>query len=350
MRKFEDTFPELVSSCGQIHDALMPAALVLLVLSFAFLCWSGPPAPQELVRHLIKLFLLVLLITHTDTLINSGQEIMERFVQAHVPARPENVAQRFKERLADAQNSAGVKDQGWWDMLFSSNVFEAIIYAVLVLISWLAIALQFYISLLQKVLLLLCWVLSPVLFACFAAPPVSGLAFRHLLRIVGLLAWPLGLALASTITDGLLGLQTDQAFWSGGGGTGKVAYVLINLLAVATIALWILFSTVLAPAVMQRLFAGGPGGASHISRTADLLVNTGIPMAAGITPFIGRVREFFSRKRRDDAPPPPPLIHVEPPPTAPIDAPTLPPLSADDPTAENAVSQYLEEDAGYRDL
>jgi len=331
-------FPGFVTSCAKLHGHLVPAALALLVLSFAFFYWSGQSHPVALVKHIAKLFIVVLLITRADSLINEGQAIMDQFVRDNVEARPENVAQRYREKLASAQNTSGT--QSWWEMLLSANFFEAIIYAVLLLISWLAMALLFYISIFQKVILLLCWVLSPLIFACFSLPPLAGLAWRHLLRIVGILFWPLGLALAATITEGLLDLQTDRAFFTDSSLSGSVRYVVINLLAVASVGLWILFSSVLAPVVMQRLIAGGTASTNLISRAAGLFTNAIVPgTLSSLAVFYHRQSARWNSSNGSATDAHPPLIDL-PEPAAPIDPPQPP--SADDPTAEKAVRQTLE--------
>lgn len=235
-------------------------------------------------------------------------------------------------------------DQSWWDMLFSANFFEALIYATLMLVSWLAMALQFYISLFQRVLLMLCWVLSAPLLACYSIPFVSGLALRHCLRILGILTWPLGLALASCVTDGLIDMQTDQNFFFGGDANvavGAGSYVLVNLLSIAAVGLWILFSSVLAPVMMQRLISGGSGSAAMIPRAAQLLVQDGPPALKRSISFLSRSRQ--SRRDTSDHESPPSLIKVEPTPSSPIEAPSLRPPNADDPTAENAVRQAMDE-------
>jgi len=306
------------------------------VLSFAFFYWSAPPHPMELFKHLTKLFIIVLLITHADTFINQGQAMMESFVRENISARPENVAQRYKEKLAATQHSSG--EQSWWEMLLGANFFEAIIYAVLLLVSWLAMALLFYISLFQKVVLLLCWVMSPLLFAGFSIPLLTGLAIRHLMRIIGILFWPLGLALAATVTEGLLDLQTDQSMFGSVGGSFR--YVVINLLGVASIGLWILFSSVLAPAVMQRLIAGGTESTNLISRAVGLFANAIVPGAVtGLAAFYHRQSDRWNSFKGSATDTHPPLINL-PEPSAPIEPPQPP--DADDPSAEEAVRQTFE--------
>jgi len=359
MKTFEDLFPGFISSCENVHDALMPAALAIIVISFAFFFWSGPPHPIDLLKFLIKLFLIVSLITHTRTLSNQGKTIVEQFVQTHVPARPDNIAQRYKDKLAEAEKDSDIEDQSWWDFLFSSNFFEAIIYAVLLLWSWVAMSVQFYISILQSAALMFCWVLSPPLFALFSIPSLAGRALQHAVRMVGILLWPLGFALAATITDGLLTAQTDQNFAVGGAIASGFAYVLMNLLAIASIGIWILVSSILAPAYIQRLICGTSGAAGLIPQAANIVGNTLSGMFTSHGHASSRSPSTSSRRQPEPGDIPArearPSTSVAPDPAAHLAVqgevkktaePSLdpPPTNRpDDPTAENAVRQALDE-------
>lgn len=281
-RSIVTAFPAFVGSCTALHDLLVPCGLVVLVLSFGWRFWAGPISAPEIIRFIVKLFLIVLLISHTHALINAAQTIVTRLTEEHVPARPENVAARYQEKLAQAQNAPQARDRSFLGSLFSDNWFESIIFAVLTLISWLAMALMFFIYSVQRVVLMVCWVLSPLLFATFAIGPVSNIGLRHLLRIIGVILWPLGLALAATFTDGLIDAATDQSFLVSGATMGWLGYGLQNLLAVTVIAIWIIFSSVLAPMMIQRLIVGSPGPASVLSSIASLATTTALPLAAGL--------------------------------------------------------------------
>lgn len=313
---FEDTFPGFVRSCADLQALLVPWGFALLVLAFAYQFWASPPSPPELVRFLVKLFLIVLLIGQAHSLINAGQTVVARLIQDHVPARPENVAARYQEKLAEAQNAPQERDRSFLSSLFSSNWFEAIIFALLTLIAWLAMALMFFVYSVQRVILLVCWVLSPVLFATLAIPPLASLGLRHLLRILGIILWPLGLALAATFTDGLIDSATDQSFLATTPSVGWLGYGLQNLLAVTVIAIWIIFSSILAPVMIQRLIAGTPGPASVLTAAGNLVTGAGLPLfftrftRSGVHP----ATSYLSRLPRELSPlPRSPLPLLEPP-------------------------------------
>ena len=280
MTPLDQALPGFVKACADVYALLLPWGMALLVIAFATEFWHGPPAAGDLVKFLVKLFLVVLLLTSTHDLINDGQTLVKNWVSQNIPARPENVAARYQQKLAEAQNEPPLQDQSFLGTLFSSHWFEAIIFAVLTLISWLAMAVMFLVYCVQRAAPLLCWALSPLLFPLLAIRPLSRLGLQHLMRVVGIILWPLGFALAATFTDGLLDVAADPTFL-GPSIAGSLGRGLLTLLSVAVIAVWIIFSTVLAPDYIQRLFAGSAGAANVVTQAAGLLANTALPALAG---------------------------------------------------------------------
>ncbi len=236
------------------------------------------------------------------------------------PARPENVAARYKEKLAEAQNAPQMRDRSFLSTLLSSDWFEALIFAALTLVAWLAMALMYFVYSVQRAVLLVCWVLSPVLFATLAIRPISNLGLGHVLRIIGIILWPLGLALAATFTDGLIDAATDQNFLAGSSAFGWLGYGLQNLLAVTVIAIWIIFSTILAPLLIQRLVAGSAGPAMVLTAASSLVTETGLPALFGTSTrsrFTPLQSQLASRTDEISQPPrSPPFVEplISPPP------------------------------------
>jgi hypothetical protein len=85
----DPALPGFVRSCTELHQALLPAGLALLMLAFAVEFWHGPPAPIELLKFLVKVFLIVLLMARSYDWINRGQALIQNLVQQHVPASPD---------------------------------------------------------------------------------------------------------------------------------------------------------------------------------------------------------------------------------------------------------------------
>lgn len=274
---FNSWFPGFVDSCSRLHDLLVPFAMAVMVLGFAFQFWQGQSSGPDIFWFLIKLFLIVSLISHSHDLINQAQESVQSFVDQNIPARPEAVIELYKTKLAEAQNAPEIPEQSFGSLLFSANFFEAIVLAVLTLISWVAMAVLFFVFILQKVALLMCWSFSPALWSLFVIPPLSYLAFRHLMRILGLILWPIGVAIASTITEGLVADQTRANFLDGVPVAGAVGWGLQQVLALTVIAIWMIFSSVAAPWFIQRLVSDGSGPAGFLTRAGELIAGLGLP-------------------------------------------------------------------------
>lgn len=353
---FSTLFPGFIQACAYLHDLLVPFALVGCVLSFAYRFGTPPLEFMDILGQLTRVFLIVLLINRSGPLINDAQALLREFLELHIPARPEEIAERYRQKLAEAQQAAEPEDQGFFDRISGAGLFASFVAGVLTLIAWAGMAVVWFVFLVQKVALLLCWALSPLLFGLFALPPVAGIAMRHLLRIVGILLWPIGLALAATITDGLLDGMVKDSFLKDVGVIGAIGYGFNNLLALALLALWIIGSSILFPLVMSRIIGAGTGAASTLTRSGELSFNLGAPTAWGLT-LAGwsYARTQWSRWRSgrtedsaSGAPTPPP---PEPVPAMPTDTPEPPPtdlarefvpeFAADDPAGDHEVRETL---------
>jgi hypothetical protein len=321
---FESLFPGFIKACTDLHDLLVPFALGLLVLSFCFVFWRGPLNGPQLIQFLIRLFAIVLLITQTATVMNSAQEILQAFIDQNIPARPENVAQRYREKLADAQQATDREDTGFFQRILGADLFQGFVYGVLTLIAWGGLLINFFVYVVLKVALLLSWTLSPPLFALFAIDPLAGIAWRHLLRIVGILMAPISLALAATISEGILDGMVRDSFLKELGIAGSVGYGATNLLAIVVLAVWIAVSSIVGPLWMQRLVTQGAGAATALLRAGDLTVNLGLPAAVSLAAW------GWSRVRHSETTPSPartPESVPAMPPKTPPPAPTA--LSSD---------------------
>jgi hypothetical protein len=280
MATFDQTFPGFITACSSLYSQLLPWAGALLLIAFIFEFLGGPPSAFGMFKFILKLFLVVMVLANSNSFITSGQSFVQQWVQQNIPARPENVAARYSQQLAQAQD-APESNTSFWSTLFSSNWFEAIIYAVLTLLSWVAMAIMYFVYAVQHAVLLTCWAMSPLLFPLLAIRPLSHLGLRHVLRILAIMLWPLGNALAATVTDGLISAAVNQSFLASHSVAGSLGYGLQNLLAIMVITIWIIFSTILAPAFIQKMVVGSPGSAAAISQTVASLFSIGAPAVGG---------------------------------------------------------------------
>lgn len=281
MSAFELAFPGFVQATADLHRLLLPMSLVLLTIGLIVEFWHGMPTPFELMKALVKMFLVILLLARSHDLINEGQIYVKTWMEKSIPARPENVAERFKEKLAEAQNAQETEDESFLGQIFSTrHLFEGIIFALLTLIAWLAMAVMAFVYSVQRALLLACWSISPLLFPLLAIRPLSGLGLRHLLRILGIMLWPVGLGLAATFSEGLIEVIATGTSFADVSTTQALGRGLTSLLGVVVLSIWILFSTFTAPLLIQRLLLGTEGAGLALARTGDLLSHAVPPTSA----------------------------------------------------------------------
>jgi hypothetical protein len=75
--------------------------------------------------------------------------------------------------------------------------------------------------------------------------------------------WAATFGVAGLITQGVIDFMTDQSFLSSGSATGTLEYSLQNLMGLAFLGIWIIFSTIAAPVVIQKTVGRGHSAASE---------------------------------------------------------------------------------------
>lgn len=73
-----------------------------------------------------------------------------------------------------------------------------------------------------------------------------------------------GLGVAGLITQGMISFMTDQSFLSSQSAGGDLGYSLQNLMGLAFLGIWIIFSTIAAPVIIQRAIATGSSVGSDL--------------------------------------------------------------------------------------
>ena len=270
MSSFELAFPGFVGACALLFRDLLPFGFVILVFGVALEFWHDPATPEAILKTFIRTLLILLLLLQSSDLINGGQALIKEWVKNNVPARPENVAKRYQERLLEAQKLKDKDNVSFLSQVLKGDFYEAFILAVLMLISWFAMAVLAFVYNVQRVLLMGAWALSPLLIPCLAVRPISSIGLQHILRILGIMLWPIGLALASTFTEGLIEVISNGTSFNNATFGEAVGKGLTGILGIAVLSVWIILSTVLAPLYIQRLITGTGGPVSVVIRALAL--------------------------------------------------------------------------------
>jgi hypothetical protein len=155
---------------------------------------------------------------------------------------------------------------------------------VFIILGWLASTIEWWAYILQSAILFIGYALSPIFIGMLAFPSLQNVGRNYLLNLLGIMIWPLGWGVAGLITQGMIDFMTDQSFLSSSSAPNTL-YSLQNLMGLAFLGIWIIFSTIAAPIAIQRAITTGQSAASSLFSGA---ASAGRAAAtAGATTFAG---------------------------------------------------------------
>ena len=291
MASFESLFPTFLQKCAELNELLRIVAFMLFIVGTIMLVVHGFSG-KTLMLHLVRLFVLTALLVMLPQWGNQVQQLVQTSILDGLGVDPSNVQDQYNNLLV-VKRDAG-SDHSWWDILGDLNGFtvEILISGVLWLVGEFASLLMFWAYIIQKFILFTSYALSPLLIGFMAIRAFRSVGSRYLMNIVGVLLWPLGWAVAALITQGFLDFMTDPSFKFID--PTATVYSLQATVGVVVVAFWIVFSTIAAPLVIQKVLTSGAlaggqllaGAASSFLQTAATTAGaaavastTGVPFA-----------------------------------------------------------------------
>jgi hypothetical protein len=259
-------------------------AYLLLVTGMVLSTIAGPRSAGTVLRALGRTIVYIIVLTQLVNWGNQIATIIDSTVTNVLHADPSNVYQQYNQALQAQQSTTS--QNSWWEKLFNvgTSIFEALISGLLWIFGLLASVIVFYAYLTQKFILYLGYALSPIFIGFLAIRALNQTGANYLLALVGVMLWPLGWGAASLVTGGLITFMTDQSFlWNQSLG-GAAGYAFQNFIGVAALGVWVIFSTIAAPLIIQRAITHGiQVGAALVSgvTTAATTAATGGFIAAG---------------------------------------------------------------------
>lgn len=261
MASFESIFPTFLLKCAELHELLRMVAFMLFIVGLILFVMHGF-RPKTLMLYLVRLLILTALLVSLPEWGNRAQELLQESILDGLAIDPADVYDQYNALLVIKRDSD--EDRSWWDILGDLPAFtvESFVSGILWLLGHFASLLIFWAYVFQKVVLYLGYALSPLLIGFMAIPPLRSVGNRYLMNLFGVLLWPLGWAVAAIVTQGILDFMTDPSlrFMD----PTNTFYTLQNSLGVVVLAFWILFSTVSAPVVIQKVFAHGALAGSQL--------------------------------------------------------------------------------------
>ncbi len=291
MASFESLFPTFLQKCAELHELLRIVAFMLFIVGTIMFVVHGFTG-KTLMLHMVRLFILTALLVMLPQWGNQVQSLVQTSILNGLGVDPSNVQDQYNNLLVIKRDTGS--DHSWWDILgdLSGFTVEIIISGVLWLVGEFASLLIFWAYIIQKFILFSSYALSPLLIGFMAIRPLRSVGSRYLMNIVGVLLWPLGWAVAALITQGILDFMTDPSFKFID--PTATLYSLQATVGVVVVAFWIVFSTIAAPLVIQKVLTSGAlatgqllaGAASSFFQTAATTAGaaavastTGVPFA-----------------------------------------------------------------------
>ena len=243
-----------MQKCAELHELLRIVAFMLFIVGTILFVVHGFSG-KALMLHMVRLFILTALLVFLPQWGNQVQSLVQTSILNGLGVDPSNVQDQYNQLLVIKRDTGS--DHSWWDILgdISGFTVEILISGILWLVGEFASLLLFWAYIIQKFILFSGYALSPLLIGFMAIRPLRSIGGRYLMNIVGVLLWPLGWAVAALITQGILDFMTDPAFRF----IDPTAslYSLQATVGVVVVAFWIVFSTISAPLVIQKVIASG---------------------------------------------------------------------------------------------
>ncbi len=234
MAPFETMFPTFLQKSAELHELLRIVAFMLFIVGTILFVLHGFTG-KTLTLHMVRLFVLTALLVMLPRWGNEAQSLVQTSILNGLGVDPSNVQDQYNQLLVVKRDTGS--DHSWWDILVSG------------------------------------YALSPLLIGFMAIPQLRSTGSRYLLNLFGVLLWPLGWAVAALITQGILDFMTDPSFKFID--PTAALYSLQATVGVVVVAFWIVFSTIAAPVVIQKVLTSGIIAGSHLlSGAASSLFQT----------------------------------------------------------------------------
>src|ERR1700733_1923892 len=268
MGDFNTLFPNFLNQCVSLKTLLTPVAFVLITGGLIASTIANHRSGGAQLQSIGKMIIFVTLLVFLPTWGNQISSIVSDLVTNTLNVDPAKIHDQYQAALQLKKSSDG--NSSWWEKVFDfPSIMEALVSAVFLLLGWLASTIEWWAYILQNAILFIGYALSPIFIGMLAFPSVEQIGRRYLLNLVGVMAWPLGWGVAGLITQGMISFMTDQSFLSNNQGVisstgGDIEYSLQNLMGLAFLGIWIIFSTIAAPVIIQRAISTGTSAASDL--------------------------------------------------------------------------------------
>src|SRR5437660_3292654 len=297
MGSFNSMFPNFLDRCLELKNVLMPLAYLLITGGLIAATIARHQSASAHLRAFGKTIVLIMLLVYLPNWGNQVVSVVDSTVKDVLKVNPAKIHDQYKAALEFKKTAEGEKS--WWEKLMDWRAapLEWLLTGIFMFLGWLASAIMWWAYLIQTAILYLGYSLSPVFVGFFMVPSLTEVGRRYFLKLVGVMFWPLGWGVAGLVTEGMIDFMTDRSFLSVPG-AGSELYSLQNMMGLAFLGIWIIFSTIAAPLILQRSVETGSSAAAEMisgafaaGRTASMAgATTAVEAATGATGMAGAAR------------------------------------------------------------
>jgi hypothetical protein len=283
MGDFNSMFPNFLTQCLSLKTLLTPIAFLLITGGLIASTIAHHRSGNAQLQAIGKMIVLIMLIVFLPTWGNQIVTIVSDTVTNVLKVDPAKIHDQYQAALQMKKSTDG--NTSWWEKLINfPSIMEALVSGVFMILGWFASAIEWWAYILQTAILFIGYSLSPIFIGMLAFPSLQQTGRNYLLNLVGIMIWPLGWGVAGLVTQGMIDFMTDQSFLSSSSAPNTL-YSLQNLMGLAFLGIWIIFSTIAAPIAIQRAITTGQSAASSLFSGA---ASAGRAAAtAGATTFAG---------------------------------------------------------------
>ena len=285
MGDFNSMFPNFLAQCLSLKTLLTPIAYLLITGGLIAATIANHRSGNASLQAVGRIIVFIMLIVFLPTWGNQIVTIVDDTVKNVLKVDPAKIHDQYQAALELKKSADGSKS--WWEKIFDfpASMVEALMSVVFIILGWLASTIEWWAYILQSAILFIGYALSPIFIGMLAFPSLQNVGRNYLLNLLGIMIWPLGWGVAGLITQGMIDFMTDQSFLSSQSVSGALGYSLQNLMGLAFLGIWIIFSTIAAPVIIQRAIATGNSAASSLLSGASAAAQKS--SQAGATAFAG---------------------------------------------------------------
>ncbi len=265
---YTQVLPGFEQAIGGLRDHLLPLMSVLMIASLVGVAKEGGRA---ILFHLVLLVILCGLAANWNPWFQKASTA----VSTTFAGDQYDLGKQTERYLVKLKVKAEQKDA---DEGYVEAFFRAIIAGALLLIGYITKGIVLLFLVLQKILLVFAYALSPIFVGFFALRSTRNIALNYLMTTVGLVSWPLGFALSACGTYGLVTFFTNAGFFTVG---GNLLVLNEASFALLIIAVWLLVSTVISPLIISKVMATGTQAGSAL--LAGVANATAAAVGAGVS-------------------------------------------------------------------